>query len=1150
MLDGLPEAKVLALAGTPGSRVVFLLTSALRAVKRTAAALLVLALAAAAVAASLFPRAFPILAIRDLISRDVALQRADSFIAAHGLAPDSARRAIQFTADDSLRTFIEIAGGGKDSLDALLRGRDVALYSWSVRAFVPGDAGEARVRLSPDGRIIGARRTLPDSLVRPSLDEAGARRLADSVITGWLGDSTGRWTLTASSYASRTPSGRIDHTFTYERSDRRVADAPLRLDVVIAGDLVAEARPYVRIPESFGRRYSEMRSANALLSIFSTLGVLGLFVGTMIALRRYAQLHVVRWRAPLLIGGIAGALVTAAVLNQMPSGWYGYDTAGSPELYQVGQVVIALLGGAGTMLMLTLTLAGAEALTRQAFPWHLDWWQYWRYRGTREVASRVGGGYVAAALGFAYVTTFYLITRSAFGWWVPSELIDDPNMIATPLPWVTGIGLAFQAAVLEESLFRAVPLSLIALWAAPRKDRDRWMAAGVVATALLFGFAHSDYPSWPPYSRGVEIFLEACVWGVLFLRFGILVPMVAHFVYNLVLFGLFATAGSGAQYRYSLLVLVLALAAPALSIAWAVWRQRGWKTLGSDAYFREWAAPTIAPVASVSQPAGRPVLRHGRRVRFLAASIPVIAVLVVLLAPPSRIAGPRFTASSDRAAAVADSLLRSRGTDPAAWRRLTGIGSDTQATWRRFLARHDAESLATTLAHDYAIPAWWVMRYVRTDAPLAERAEEWRVRVLPDGRPLDVRHLIPEQAPRLSVTPDSVRSLARASLEAAGYHPGRLVEVKYEADRPAPHDATVTFVDTSLILPDAATARAWVAVAGDEVLFARRGVELPQAFIRETRSADERGMAVTALFGLPAIGLLIWGIVRSRRQPFVVNDELSARSKAVLLSVLVLTSVGSTLQSLPSAISGYDTSVPWSTFVTTVVTFQVMSLAGVLLLIVFWLLANGLRRRAGIPLVAGTSSNGISDDVLAALALGGVPVVMGLLRGAIASGGVPSAPTTLLHRAVPLLAPATNVLSDAIAMVLGVAIGALAIRGFSERRPVRRLVAAVVLTMAVGAVIGGQLATGATVHGPRVAWSVITGATLVLTLITWGRVSVLSWVMAAIFMGSLNGLRAALHAPTGIERAAHLIAVLVSVVMFAAGVFMARRPAIVLRPFG
>ncbi len=166
--------------------------------------------------------AFPIIAISDRIGRDAALQRADSFIAAHDLAPDSARRAIQFTSDDSLRTFVELAGGGKDTLDALLRGGDVSLYAWSVRAFVPGDVREALIRLSPDGRIIGVERILPDSLVRPAIDDPAGRGTADSVMMQWLGEPLARWRPVTSSYVTKTRSGRRDVTFTYERADRLV----------------------------------------------------------------------------------------------------------------------------------------------------------------------------------------------------------------------------------------------------------------------------------------------------------------------------------------------------------------------------------------------------------------------------------------------------------------------------------------------------------------------------------------------------------------------------------------------------------------------------------------------------------------------------------------------------------------------------------------------------------------------------------------------------------------------------------------------------------------------------------------------------------------------------------------------------------------
>src|ERR1700688_1825079 len=91
---------------------------------RIAVVVVAVGLTAAATAAWLFPRAFPIVALKQSLTRDVALARADSFFRAHSLAPSGARTAVRFEGNDSLRTFVELAGGGHDSLNALLRGND------------------------------------------------------------------------------------------------------------------------------------------------------------------------------------------------------------------------------------------------------------------------------------------------------------------------------------------------------------------------------------------------------------------------------------------------------------------------------------------------------------------------------------------------------------------------------------------------------------------------------------------------------------------------------------------------------------------------------------------------------------------------------------------------------------------------------------------------------------------------------------------------------------------------------------------------------------------------------------------------------------------------------------------------------------------
>ncbi|MFI5246714.1 MAG: CPBP family intramembrane glutamic endopeptidase, partial [Gemmatimonadales bacterium] len=515
-------------------------------IRRITLAVAALALTAGALAVWLFPRALPTVAVEQTLTRSVALQRADSFFSATSPQPagarpapqtSGARTALRFTASDSVITFVDLMGGGHDTLNALIRGHDVAPFAWSVRSFVPRDPHEASVDFAPDGRIIGFKRTLAEADRRPDVGADSGRVLAERVLADWLGEPLARWRLATSSYETRKTSGRIDRTYTFERTARRVAGAPIRMDIVIAGDTPSQARPYVAIPESFRRRYGEMRSANDLLSIIDTVAVLALVIAAAVTLRNYSRTRSVRWRPALVAGGVIGALLLAAGMNELPGSWFSYDTANSPAVFEATYVGVALLGGAGMALVVGLTLAASEAAARHAFPQQLDWWKLWKHRGTKEVAGRVAGGYAVAMWAFAYVALFYLVTRNVFGWWVPSEMLDDPNLISSPMPWISGVAMSLQAGVWEEALFRALPLSLLSLWVATRPRRNWWMAAGVMASALVFSFAHSSYESWPPYSRGVELFVDASLWGVLFLSFGVIVTMVAHFVYDLVLFG-------------------------------------------------------------------------------------------------------------------------------------------------------------------------------------------------------------------------------------------------------------------------------------------------------------------------------------------------------------------------------------------------------------------------------------------------------------------------------------------------------------------------------------------------------------------------------------------------------------------------------------
>ena len=1100
-------------------------------VSRFALLVVAVAIAAAATAAWLFPRAIPIVALKQSLTREVALTRADSFFRARSLAPARARTAVSFQANDSLRIFVELAGGGHDSLNALVRGDDVAPFIWSVRAFVAGDPREARVHFAPDGRIIGFQQKLADADPRPAVSADSGQRLAEQVLDTWIDERIDRWKLVTASYETKKTSGRIDRTYTFERVDRQIGGAPIRAEVGIAGDTPARARSYVEIPESFRRRYTEMRSWNDLLALLATLGFVGVAVVGMVALSRFARERQVRWREAMVVGTVIGGLALAAGLNEMPGSWFSYDTAMSPASFQALQVLFAIVIGLSTGLVVGFTLAAAEAATRRAFPRHLDWWKLWRFRGTREVASRVGGGYAVAAIAFCYVAIFYLVTRTLFGWWVPSELLDDPNQIASPMPWISGVALSLNAGVWEESLFRALPLSLLSLWVGSRPNRRWWMAAGVIASALIFGFAHANYPSWPPYSRGVEIFLDACFWAVLFLSFGLLVTVIAHFAYDLVLFGIFATSGTAIEYRVTAAIILLALLTPALAVIWRLARQRGLASTPEEARFAAWTPPAAAGMAAPIVPRRAGVFT--RRARRLALAAAIVGVVVAVARPPQPTLGPQFTADRARVLQTADSMLHAPGGRPGGWTRLTTIGRDTAGAWPRFLRKHKLVSEAQRFATTYEPATWWEVRYVHTRGTAAQRIEEWRVRLRPDGRPLDVRHVIPDFAPRRQADSAELRRIALASLAGEGIDTTKLQETELrETARPARRDAMLTYTDTSLKLPDGAAARASVQIAGDDPLVVRRGVELPEAFLRADRALQTNRILIAGASILSLIGLIVTGaMIVKRRRPIVVQDGTLDRAHTfMLIGLLVLLATLSTLNSLPTQLFGYNTAQPWGSFIGTVALGVLISIPVALIVFGVWLALGAMRRRVGIPMLAGEPSRSASDDMLiAGLGLGGIIYALAHLAAIFPRAGIPPTPKTVLNEAVPLVAGVTDIPMNALLTVALIGIPILVVMAITPRWSLRAIIG-VILAALLGALLWSSGSTD-DIDAVSLIILIVAIVAAAVVVVVGGMRSAWSWIVAALFYQALVGLREAGYGPVWQARVAGALAIVVASVL-------------------
>ena len=240
-------------------------------------ALALLSAGATLVGVRYFPQAFSIVALDITMDRGRALDEARAVASRNSLGPPGYRQAASFSGDNEAQTFVELEGGGKAAFTRMLREHFYEAYTWRVRHFKEGETNESTIRFTPDGRPYGFVELLREDAPGPALDAAAARRIAEEGAASRWSVDLSRFSL-AESGQERRPSGRVDHTFTYERADETLKEGRYRLRLVVSGDRLTEVTHFIRIPEAFTRRYASMRSANDIIGIGSTVGLVLLYV--------------------------------------------------------------------------------------------------------------------------------------------------------------------------------------------------------------------------------------------------------------------------------------------------------------------------------------------------------------------------------------------------------------------------------------------------------------------------------------------------------------------------------------------------------------------------------------------------------------------------------------------------------------------------------------------------------------------------------------------------------------------------------------------------------------------------------------------------------------------------------------------------------
>ncbi|HTL12299.1 MAG TPA: CPBP family intramembrane glutamic endopeptidase, partial [Bdellovibrionota bacterium] len=474
----------------------------------------------------------------------------------------------------------------------------------------------------------------------------------------------------------------------------------------------------------------------------------------------------------------------------------------------------------------------------QAFKSHPLLWRIWspQAASTGRVLQGTLVGYILLGFDLLFVVGFYSIALGRWGWWVPSESLFDPDLLSTPLPWLGPVSQALFAGSVEESVFRAIPLAWAGILGDRVGRRRTFIGIALVIQIFVFAAGHATYPGVPSYSRLVELILPSVIFAALYLRWGLFTSVICHFTYDLTLMSspIFVAHTPGIWLHR--VPVILAGIVPLLAIVRGRARAGKWLALPASLTNASWKAPATAG-RSARPPKAADRLK-GLTTPIVLFAAALMLTLVALFLKPLRSDIPPLNLNRAQAIQTARAALEASQIHLGPEWTPEATLAQRDADRIPLVRRNESEASVRSLMKDrFLTPPTWAVRFLRWNAEVVDRGEEYQVVMTADGARTRIRHILPERAPGKTLTQAEARKLAlKAAMDRMGLPQAELQEVVTSSEnRPARTDWRVEYKVPTANLKTA-QARVRVGISGDQVTEVHPYVHVPEQWERAERA--------------------------------------------------------------------------------------------------------------------------------------------------------------------------------------------------------------------------------------------------------------------------------------------------------------------------
>lgn len=484
-------------------------------------------------------------------NKQQALVESDNYLKTKGVDTKKYAKAVIFDSDEGFNRYFQHAAGLKAEEEFIAQ-HDFDLFRWIVRFFKESRKEEYLVYLSPrSGKVIKFIHLIEDTEPRADLGKDIAKQKAEMFLQRTFGAELGGYGFHEEKI--KRYENRIEYVFSWEKKNVYLpwkegqGGAKLVTEVTVAGD---EIRGFYKnkfdLPDEF-LRYVQKQFilGEYLYNIFYVILFALLAWSISIVLKKRQDIVprlAKRWF--YYAAGFLMIINTADFFNNLQNIFMSYPTSARLSSFLGLAVTKWLFNTSFLAVGFIMPGIAGESLCSEVFPEnkHSSFSAYIKSSFfNRGLTRAVLLGYLIWVIMLGLQAVIFYNGQKFLGVW--REWHTMTYFSSSYIPLLSAFVIGASASFNEEIIFRLFGISLA-------RKYLRSLILAVLATSVIWGLGHTMYAIFPVWFRVIEISLIGIFYGIIFIRFGIIPLIVAHYLFDVFWCSAAYLLGRGSGYLF------------------------------------------------------------------------------------------------------------------------------------------------------------------------------------------------------------------------------------------------------------------------------------------------------------------------------------------------------------------------------------------------------------------------------------------------------------------------------------------------------------------------------------------------------------------------------------------------------------------------